>query len=91
MNIWKEDNEKYLLEYWESSPISWQRENRKILNSAIKVYNEYINELTSLNEVVKEIKYAETRLKNECGTYLEDIILMKNNVSEIEEMRRNKK
>jgi hypothetical protein len=90
MDIWKEDNEKYLLEYWGSSPISWQRENRKILNSAIKVYNEYINELTSLNKVVKQIKYAEKRLKNECGTYLEDIVLMKNNVSEIEEIRRLK-
>lgn len=86
MSVWDNDHNlnEYILEYWESSPIDWQQQNRDILNEAIRVYNKYVLKKASLKEVKDAVYYAESRLKNECGSYTEDIILMKNNVDEIE-------
>lgn len=86
MSVW--DNEdscnEYILEYWNHSDIEWQQKNREILNEAIKVYNDYVLGKASLEEVKNIIYYTESRFKNECGTYIEDIDLMKTNVDEIE-------
>lgn len=86
MSVWDNDHNlnEYILEYWGSSPIDWQQQNRDILNEAIRVYNKYVLKKASLEEVKDAVYYAESRLKNECGSYMEDIILMKNNVDEIE-------
>lgn len=86
MSVWDDKNNcsQYVLDYWGYSPIEWQQKNRDILNEAIKIYNEYVYNRASLNDVKNAILYAEIRLKNECGTYMEDIELMKINVDEIE-------
>lgn len=86
MSVWSNENNynKYILDYWSYSSIEWQQKNREILNEAIKVYNEYVLNRATLNEVKNAVWYAESRLKNECGTYMEDIQLMKENVDEIE-------
>lgn len=86
MSVWDNDDNcnKYVLEYWSNSPIDWQQQNRDILNEAIRVYNSYVLNKASLDEVKDAVYYAESRLKNECGSYMDDIVLMKYNVDEIE-------
>ena len=90
--VWSdiENYEEYLIEYWGDSSIEWQQENRNILNKAIKTFNEYVLGIEDLDNVKKETCYAELKLKNQCGTYMEDIKLIKQRVEEIEEMRSNK-
>ena len=85
MSVWgNENNNEYIVDYWSFSNIEWQQKNREILNKAIGIYNKYILTETTLDEVKSAVYYAESRLKNECGTYMEDIKLMKRNVDEIE-------
>jgi len=84
MSVWDKDNDEYIIEYWGNSIIDWQQKNREILNESIRVYNNYVRNLASLQEVKKAIYYAEDRLKNESGSYLEEIDNMKENVDEIE-------
>lgn len=86
VGVWDIENryDKYILDYWENSSIDWQQKNRDILNEAIRVYNNYVLEKASLDMVIDAVQYAESRLKDECGSYMDDIILMKNNVDEIE-------
>lgn len=86
MSVWDSESNcnRYILEYWESSSIEWQQKNRDILNEAIRIYNDYVLNKASLDEVKDAVYYAESRLKNECGSYMDDIVLMKYNVDEIE-------
>lgn len=74
---------EYVLEEWNHSPISWQQNNRNILNEAIRLYNSFLYGKCELEKVVDEIVYAENKLKNECGNYQEDIDFMKHNINMI--------
>ena len=53
MSVWNDESNcnKYVLDYWDYSPIEWQQKNREILNEAIKVFNEYVFNRATLNEV----------------------------------------
>lgn len=84
---WNVKNKHLMVEEWGHSDICWQERNREILNKAIRSYNNYVtgekNDLDYLDEVVRLIKYAEKKLFNEPGTYLEDIKFMKESLFEI--------
>lgn len=85
MSVWKDNSDnEYLLEYWGSSSIGWQQQNRDVLNSAIRTYNNYVRKRASLDEVVEAVEYAESVLKDEPGSYMDDINTMKSNVDKIE-------
>lgn len=84
MSVWNQEYNDYIMDYWESSTMHWQQKNRRVLNEAIRTYNKYVRNKASLDEVQDVIYYAEDMLRNECGTYMEDIERMKNNVDEIE-------
>lgn len=86
MGIW-DKNTEYLIDYWEHSTIGWQQENRDIINRAIRVYNDYVMEFTSLRTVQREILHAEMMLRNQPGIYMVDINLMKENVEKLENER----
>lgn len=74
---------RYLLKYWDSSPIDWQQKNRDILNKTIRVYNDYVLNKASYNEARDAIIYAQSRLQCECSEYMEDIFLMRSNILNI--------
>jgi hypothetical protein len=88
MSVWKNnDDNKYLIDYWGFSTIGWQQANHELLNAAIRVYNDYVIGKSNIDEVQTAVYYAEGRLKNEAGEYMDDIDLMKKNVDEIEESK----
>ena len=84
MSVWDREYDEYIMKYWGHSSIDWQQENREILNEAIRVYNKYIRNLASLEEVKDAIYFAEDRLRDECGDYMDDIDKMKYNVDKVE-------
>lgn len=87
-SVWKNnDNNKYLMYYWGFSTIGWQQANHDILNASIRVYNDYVMELRGIDEVQSAVYYAESRLRNEPGNYMDTINLIKKAVDEIEEAK----
>ena len=86
MGMW-DKNTEYLIDYWGFSQIEWQQNNRDIINRAIRIYNDYVMGFASFKSVQREVLHAEMMLRNQPGTYMEDINLMKENVEKIESRR----
>jgi len=90
MSVWDDkDDNQYIIHYWGPSNIGWQQHNRQILNETIKIYNGYVLNNNTLEEVKISVYDAISRLENESGNYMDDINLMKTNVDEIEITRRS--
>ena len=70
------------------NPLDLPFVNHKDEIKTIKIYNEYVLNNNTLDDVTISVYNAQSRLKNEPGNYMDDINLMKRNVDKIEEEKK---